>query len=81
VVNLLNLIFTRFAWIRLNGALKLRGESHREPAMIRELPLVEPAALNPQPASVTEGTTELFSPAKREPVLAERDKRDTYSIN
>jgi hypothetical protein len=83
IIGLFNLIITRFAWNRLNDALRLRPESAVMPTVMRELPQVDPAALPPPSAgfSITEGTTELLGAQRREPVPVERDKRDTDAIN
>lgn len=82
--SLLNIIFGRFAWTRLRNALRLKTERPPMPPMVRELPVAELTALPPmseRPASVTEGTTELFSQPEREAVPIINDKRDTGSIN
>lgn len=83
LIELVNLLITRFAWVRLQNALRLRSEPAPGPAVIRELPSAELPALPSAAAgfSVTEGTTELFGAPKREPVSVVRDKRDTDSIN
>jgi hypothetical protein len=83
IISLLNLLITRFAWVRLKNALLLRKEVAPMPPVIRELPSLEPAAL-PAPSagfSITEGTTELLGAQRREEVPVPRDKRDTDSIN
>lgn len=83
LVGLVNLMINRFAWVRLQNALRLKSEDTARPVLMRDLPSAELPALPPPAAgfSVTEGTTELFSAPKREPVSVIRDKRDTDSIN
>lgn len=79
----LNLVFGRFAWIRLCSALKLKTERPTVTPVVKELPPAEPVALPPpsRGASVTEGTTELFRRPEPEPISVVSDKRDTDSIN
>ena len=83
LLAVLNLVFGRFAWMRLCSGLKLKAERPAVTPIVRELPANEPAALPPPSvgASVIEGTTELFGQPERERVSVVSDKRDTDSIN
>jgi hypothetical protein len=76
-VGLLNLLATRFAWKRLNNALRLKDEERRAPPIgtTPEIPRLE-ADVSPQELagmSVTEGTTRSFG----EPVRHSEKRYET----
>ncbi len=86
-LGFLNILVTRFAWQRLNRALRSKGED-RQALPIRnaqELATVEAAALPSQRSgtSITEGTTELLGMQgeERDVLPTNRDSRDTGAMN
>lgn len=87
ILSLCNFLVGRFAWNRLNSALKSDREEQRAPprSRMQTIPGVEPAALPPRSAvnSVTAGTTELLytQHRKAEAVRVRRDGGDTDAIN
>lgn len=85
---LFNFLVGRFAWVRLNAALKAKREEPRviPGSRVHALPDFEPVALPPRHAghSITEGTTELLHAQphrEREAVRARRSDNDTGPIN
>lgn len=88
VLALFNFLVGRFAWSRLNAALKSKREEPRvlPGNRVQALPDFEPAALPHRHAgrSITEGTTELLNAQphrEREAVRVRRSDNDTGPIN